>query len=167
MASDKQIRRQQLVGIFVGGVLVLGGAVLTAVSVLPRVFRRNRKLMRLGAMQRYNDFTRRSAGSERSPFALLTHAGRRSGRTYHTALGAQAYGDGFLLPLGYGTETDWYRNVMAAGACTLAWKGRTYRLERPELLSGPEALQAWPLRQRITLRLSGIHDFVWVHETTG
>jgi deazaflavin-dependent oxidoreductase (nitroreductase family) len=167
MRSDKQIRWQRLGGIFVVVVLALGGAVLTTVSVLPRVVRQNRKLLRAGAAQKYNDITRRSAGRQRSPFALLTHAGRRSGRTYHAALGAQAYGDGFLLPLGYGTQTDWYRNVMAAGTCTLAWKGRTYQLERPELLSGPEALQAWQLRQRITLRLSGIHDFLWVHEKTG
>ncbi|BAX92924.1 nitroreductase/quinone reductase family protein [Mycobacterium shigaense] len=165
MVSDKQIRLQRRVGIVVA--LVLGGVVLTAVSVLPRVGRRYRKLLRASAFQKYNDMTRKSAGSRRSPFALLTHVGRRSARTYHTALGAQAYGDGFLLPLGYGSQTDWYRNVMGTGTCALAWKGQTYQLERPELLSGSEALQAWPLRQRITLRLAGIHDFLWVHKTAG
>jgi len=165
MRPDKHIRRRRLVGIFALAVLTLGGgAVLTTVSVLPRVVRRNRELLRGGAAQRYNDFTRKSAGTERSPFALLTHLGRRSGRTYQTALGAHAYGDGFLLPLGYGTKTDWYRNVMAARTCQLAWKGHTYQLERPEMLCGRDVVQAWPLRQRITLRLAGIHDFVWLHE---
>ena len=107
-------------------------------------------------------FSRASCGSGSSD-----NVGRRSGRTYRTALGAHGYGDGFLLPLGYGTKTDWYRNVMAAKTCQLAWKGHTYQLERPEMLSGPDAVQAWPLRQRITLRLAGIHDFVWLRERVG
>ncbi|MBV8346577.1 MAG: nitroreductase family deazaflavin-dependent oxidoreductase [Mycolicibacterium sp.] len=81
--------------------------------------------------QRYNDFTRKSAGSQRSPFALLTHVGRRSGRTYQTALGACGYGDGLVLPLGQGPQSDRYRNVMASGTAQLAWKGQTHLLERP------------------------------------
>jgi hypothetical protein len=67
--------------------------------------------------------------------------------------------------LAYGTHTDWYRNLMAAGTCTLAWKGRTYQLERPELISRPEAMWAWPIRDRILLQLAGIHDFVWLHQS--
>jgi hypothetical protein len=54
---------------------------------------------------------------------------------------------------------------MAAGACTLAWKGRSYQLERPEVLSGPEVVRTWPMRDRILLRLAGIHDFVWLHQS--
>ncbi len=111
--------------------------------------------------------TRKSAGTQRSPFALLTHVGRRSGRTYQTSLGACSYGDGFLLPLGYGPQTDWYQNVMAAGSCELAWKGRTYQLDRPEPISGPKVLRAWPLRQRITLQAAGIHDFLYLHLKAG
>jgi deazaflavin-dependent oxidoreductase (nitroreductase family) len=167
VSSDKLIRRRGLVGVFVVVVPAVGGTLLAAVSVLPRMVRRNRDLLKLGVAQRYNELTRRSAGSGRSPFALLTDVGRRSGRTYQTSLGAYAYGDGFILPLGYGTRTDWYRNVMAAGTCTLAWKDRIYQLERPELISGPEVVRAWPLRQRITLRLAGIDDFLWLHHKAG
>ena len=54
---------------------------------------------------------------------------------------------------------------MAAGTCELAWKGHIYRLQRPELISGPEARRAWPIRDRILLRLAGIHDFVWLHQS--
>jgi deazaflavin-dependent oxidoreductase (nitroreductase family) len=112
---------------------------------------------------RYNGMARKISGTPRSSWGLLTHVGRRSGRTYQTSLGARAYGDGFLLPLGYGTHTDWYRNLMAVGTGTLAWKGRTYQLERPELISGPDAMHAWSIRDRILLQLAGIHDFVWLH----
>jgi deazaflavin-dependent oxidoreductase (nitroreductase family) len=85
-------------------------------------------------------------------FAVLKHVGRRSGRAYETPLGACSFGDGFILPLAYGTEVDWCRNVMAAGTCTLRWKGQEYVLERPEIITGPEAMSVWPFWQRFSLR---------------
>ena len=84
--------------------------------------------------------------------AVLKHVGRRSGRAYETPLGACSFGDGFILPLAYGTEVDWCRNVMAAGTCTLRWKGQEYVLERPEIITGPEAMSVWPFWQRFSLR---------------
>jgi hypothetical protein len=68
--------------------------------------RQNHHLLSSGVSKKYNDFMRKTAGSPRSPFALLTHVGRRSGRTYETALGAYSYGDGILLSRGYGNQTD-------------------------------------------------------------
>jgi deazaflavin-dependent oxidoreductase (nitroreductase family) len=97
-------------------------------------------------------------------FAVLTHVGRRSGRAYKTPLGACAFGDGFVLALAYGTEVDWCRNVMAAGTRTPRWKGQEYALERPEIITGPEVIRAWPLRQRFVIWASGIHQFLWVHK---
>ena len=169
MGIDKRTGGQRLAGMMEVVVLALGGTVLAWLVVFPRVFRRNRDLLLgLGPFKRflttYNDMTRKISGTERSSWGLLTHVGRRSGRTYQTSLGTCPYGDGFLLPLGYGTRTDWYRNLMAAGTCTLGWKGRTYQLERPELISGPEPMRAWRPRERILLRLAGMHDFVWLHQ---
>jgi deazaflavin-dependent oxidoreductase (nitroreductase family) len=160
------------IGKRIGGVVVLavGGMALAWLVLLPRIFRRNRDLLlKRGPFKKfltsYNDMTRNISGTQRSSWGLLTHVGRRSGRVYQTSLGTNAYGDGFLLPLGYGPRTDWYRNLMAAGVCTLAWKGRSYQLERPELISGPEAMRAWPIRDRILLQLAGMHDFVWLHQS--
>ncbi|WP_156763008.1 nitroreductase family deazaflavin-dependent oxidoreductase [Mycobacterium sp. E787] len=150
--------------------LLLVLAVLGWLVVLPRIIRRNRGILFNRGWFRtflttYNGMTRKISGTKRSSWGLLTHVGRRSGRVYQTSLGTAAYGDGFLLPLGYGRQTDWYRNLMSAGIGTLAWKGRTYALERPELISGPEAMRAWPLVSRMLLRLSGIHEFVWLHHS--
>ena len=160
------------IGKRIGGVVVLavGGMALAWLVLLPRIFRRNRDLrLKRGPVKKfltsYNDMTRKISGTQRSSWGLLTHVGRRSGRVYQTSLGTNAYGDGFLLPLGYGPHTDWYRNLMAAGVGTLTWKGRTYQLARPELISGPEAMRAWPIRDRILLHLAGMHDFVWLHES--
>ncbi|OBI60659.1 hypothetical protein A5706_17555 [Mycobacterium sp. E796] len=114
----------------------------------------------------YNGMTRNIAGTKRTSWGLLTHVGRRSGRVYQTPLGTNPYGDGFLLPLGYGPQTDWYRNLLAAGVGTLNWRGRTYQLERPELISGREPMRSWPIGSQIMLRLAGIHEFVWLHQST-
>jgi deazaflavin-dependent oxidoreductase (nitroreductase family) len=138
------------------------GAVLLS-SLTPRVLRRNQDWLRRGVFRTYNDINRSSAGTRRSLFALLRHVGRRSGTPYETPLGVIPYGDGFLLPLTYGRECDWCRNVLAAGTCTLAWKGRTYELSRPEIIAGPEAMAAWPAWQRIPIRGAGVREFVWLH----
>jgi deazaflavin-dependent oxidoreductase (nitroreductase family) len=166
MAIDKQIGQRSVVV-----VLVVGGAALSGFVLLPRIVRRNRALLfDRGWFKKflttYNGIARKISGTPRSSWGLLTHVGRRSGRVYQTSLGANPYGDGFLLPLGYGPQTDWYRNLMAAGVCTLAWRGRTYQLERPKLISGPEAMRSWPLGSRIMLQLTGIHEFVWLHQRT-
>jgi deazaflavin-dependent oxidoreductase (nitroreductase family) len=170
MGIDKRTRGQRLTGTVFGVVLAVGGVVLTWLVVFPRVFRRNRdRMLEIGLLKKfltsYNAMTRHISGTERSSWGLLTHVGRRSGRTYQTSLGTCTYGDGFLLPLGYGTHTDWYRNLMAAGTGTLAWKGSTYQLERPELISGSDPMHAWRLRDRILLHLAGMHDFVWLHQS--
>ena len=165
VGTHKKVRTGRRVAV---AILTVGGVVLAWLVLLPRMLRRNRSLLsRQGPVGRlvktYNNWALHISGTRRSSWGLLTHVGRRSGRTYQTSLGTHPYGDGLLLPLGYGTRTDWYRNVMAAEECTVAWKGRTYHLRRPELISGPEAMQAWPIQDRILLRLSGIHDFVWLH----
>jgi deazaflavin-dependent oxidoreductase (nitroreductase family) len=170
MVSDERTGGHRLAGSILVAALVLSGVSLTWLVLMPRIFRRNRDLLlRRGPFKRlltrYNDMTRKVSGTSRSPWGLLTHVGRRSGRTYQTSLGTYDYGDGFLLPLGYGTHTDWYQNLMAAGTCELAWKGHTYHLERPELISGPEVTRVWPIRDRILLQLAGIHDFVWLHQS--
>lgn len=151
-------------------VLAVGGTILTGLVLFPRIFRRNRDLLvRLGPVERLlttcDDMARRISGTQRSSWGLLTHVGRHSGHIYQTSLGAHPYRDGFLLPLGDGPHTDWYQNLVAAGVCTLAWKGHTYWLERPELISGPEVRGAWPIGPRILLQLGGIHDFVWLHQS--
>jgi hypothetical protein len=71
-----------------------------------------------------------------------------------------------VVSLAYGSGTDWCRNVMAAGTCTLAWKGQTYQLERLEIISGQQVLHAWPVWERIALRAAGIEDFLWLRRKT-
>jgi deazaflavin-dependent oxidoreductase (nitroreductase family) len=72
--------------------------------------------------------------------AVVSHVGRRSGRPYRTPVAVAEVAQGFLVPLPYGEDTDWRRNVQAAGGCTLRWAGRDYVLGHPEVLAADRAL---------------------------
>lgn len=107
-----------------------------------------------------NRLTRRFARVPFGPFALVRHMGRRSGTLYETPIMVEQVEDHFVFALTYGPEVDWYRNVLAAGYCTLVWHGRVYRLDEPEPLSARRALPAYPPAQRFILRLLGTRHFV-------
>src|SRR5207248_8043902 len=70
-----------------------------------------------------NRITSRFAG--RLPgFGIVTHIGRKSGRVYHTPINVFRAPNGFLMALTYGQESEWVKNVMAAGGCELKARGR-------------------------------------------
>src|SRR5579859_3528831 len=66
-------------------------------------------------------------------FAVVVHTGRQTGRQYQTPINAFRRGDGFIIILTYGPATDWARNVLAAGGCSLITQGRALRLVQPRL----------------------------------
>lgn len=161
MVALQAIRPSRIVAV------TLAATPLSLVLLL-RIFRNKREVLLnhgafRGFLKSYNSITRHNSGTRLSTLGLLTHVGRRSGRSYRTSLGVTRYRDGFLLPLTYGPRTDWYRNLMAAGTGTLVWRGQTYQLERPEIVAGPEALRSWPTGSRIALQMAGVHDSVWLH----
>jgi hypothetical protein len=73
---------------------------------------------------------------------------------------AERVEDHFLVALTYGPEVDWYRNVLAAGACTLVWHRHVYRLDQPEPMAAESALPLFPPPQRLILRLLCTRHFV-------
>ena len=100
------------------------------------------------------------AGRAHSPYALLRHVGRRSGRVYATPVVAERSSDSFVIALPYGTGVDWYRNVLAKGRCTLTWHGQDYLLVEPELL---DAATAEPLLAPVRasgLKLLGVKHYL-------
>lgn len=107
-----------------------------------------------------NRVTRRFARFRHGPFALVRHVGRRSGKPYETPIMVEHVGDHFLVALTYGSDVDWYRNVQAAGQCTLVWHRRVYALDGPEPLDPRAALPAFPPFERMILRMRGTQHFV-------
>jgi deazaflavin-dependent oxidoreductase (nitroreductase family) len=67
-------------------------------------------------------------------YSIVKHTGRRSGREYQNPVIAYPLGDGFVISVLYGLESNWVRNVMAAHRLTVRTKGRDFALENPEII---------------------------------
>ena len=101
------------------------------------------------------------AGSRRLPlFAVVHHSGRRSGRSYTTPVGARRTADGFVIPLTFGEGADWFRNVQAAGAGVIRWKGAYYPVIEPTVVDWATARPAFYPIERVLVPLIGIKQFV-------
>jgi deazaflavin-dependent oxidoreductase (nitroreductase family) len=81
----------------------------------------------------------RSAGKQGSSTSVIRHVGRRSGRTYQTPVIAAKHDDSFVIALPYGERTDWLKNVLAEGSAAIVTDGRTYEVDRPEVIPMAEA----------------------------
>jgi deazaflavin-dependent oxidoreductase (nitroreductase family) len=92
-------------------------------------------------------------------FGILTHVGRKSGRVYRTPVNVFRVPEGFLIALTYGRESEWVRNVVAAGGCKLETRGVQYHLSSPTIVRDPTR-RRFPFPVRIVLRLIGANDFM-------
>lgn len=75
-------------------------------------------------------------------YPVVSHVGRKSGKTYQTPLDALRTDTGYVLVARYGPESDWVQNVLAAGEATLRVDGTEHRLGSPRLVDLDEALDA-------------------------
>lgn len=86
-------------------------------------------------------------------FAIVEHAGRRSGATYRTPVNAFRTSEGFAIALTYGAESEWVRNVLVAGGGHVQHRGQRIRVEDPRVERGPKALGLLPTPARVAQRL--------------
>jgi len=115
------------------------------VTLSDRLARFNREL--------FNPAVRTFAGRRGSPVAVVEHRGRRSGRRYRTPVLAFRVAGGYVVALFYGAGSDWARNVLAAGSCTLERGGRRVQLADLRLLDTSEGMALVPALMRPGLRL--------------
>jgi hypothetical protein len=93
------------------------------------------------------------AGRQWSPWAIVGHVGRRSGRTYATpVIAPRVTDDRARIVVAFGVETDWCRNVLEAGQYTLVWQGREYALVNPELIETTGIWRLLPRGKYLTAR---------------
>jgi deazaflavin-dependent oxidoreductase (nitroreductase family) len=90
---------------------------------------------------------------------LVVHRGRRSGREYRTPVNVFPAEDGFIIALAYGPDTDWVRNVVAAGGCGLRTRGRVLRLGEPRVYHDETRQGIRPVERQV-LKLIGVADFL-------
>ena len=112
-----------------------------------------------------NPVMRKLAGRKHMRMAAqIRHVGRRSGRPYVTPAGARLAGDRFVIPLTFGNQSDWSRNVRAAGGCTIKLEGTEYRAVEPELAdrdqAAPVVRAAFGPAERAMFRMLGIRQYL-------
>ncbi len=85
-------------------------------------------------------------------FAIVSHVGRKSGRAYRTPVNAFRTDSGYIIALTYGSESDWVKNVLAAGSCELQTRGRRVCLFSPRI--NTDRSKGWaPLPIKVILNL--------------
>jgi deazaflavin-dependent oxidoreductase (nitroreductase family) len=119
-----------------------------------------------------NPFIRKLAGRRHFRMAAqIRHTGRRSGRAYMTPAGARRSGDLIVIPLTFGNQSDWSRNVRAAGGCSIRLNGQDYDTTQPEFLSAQQAdplvRTAFSPLERASFTMLGIRQFMILHIMPG
>lgn len=96
---------------------------------------------------------------------VIVHAGRTSGTEYRTPVLAFGFRGGFVVALTYGRDSDWVKNVVAAGGCRIERGGEMATLDRPRLVDEDEVLPVLPGSFRLALSLLNVHDFLVMDRT--
>jgi deazaflavin-dependent oxidoreductase (nitroreductase family) len=112
-----------------------------------------------------NPLIRKLAGRRHFNMAAkIYHRGRRSGREYVTPATARLSGDHFWVSLTFGPNSDWCKNVRAAGECTIRWHGKDYHAVRPVVVDRSvglsEAGQAFKRREKAMMKAIGVNQFL-------
>ena len=98
--------------------------------------------------------------ARRAPgFGVVLHTGRRSGRAYRTPVNAFRTPYGYVIALTYGPDSEWPKNVLAAGGATLLTRSTAVPLVRPRLVH-TQRHPAIPAPVQVVLRLLGVHDYL-------
>ena len=75
------------------------------------------------------------------PWVVLLHKGRRSGRAYRTPVMAFRHGETLIIALLYGEESQWLKNLTAAGGGQFVRGGRTFELGAPRVVDTADAVE--------------------------
>ena len=78
----------------------------------------------------------------RGKYPVVTHVGRRSGKTYQTPLDAFPTKTGYVLVARYGPKSDWIQNILSAGEASVRVDGQEHALTSPRLVGQEQALDA-------------------------
>ncbi len=130
------------VGVFLGGMRAKWPPVVNAVRRL------NLKVMNPRQMA--------TAGQPGAYAQILRHTGRTSGKTYETPLGIEPTEDGFVIALVYGNDTQWLRNVLAAGRAEVVRDDVSYAVDRPEVVPVADVVDYFRSSDRRLFGLFGV-----------
>ena len=113
-------------------------------------------------------FTNRVLGSiprRISPFLLVHHTGRHSGRTYTTPLAGFDTPSGIIITPTYGPRADWVQNVLAAETLLVDRKGIVRAYGGARLIPRFEAWPHLPRLVRLAMRVLRIDWYVYAERS--
>jgi deazaflavin-dependent oxidoreductase (nitroreductase family) len=94
------------------------------------------------------------------PMAVVHHVGRKTGRAYRSPVIAFRSKAGVVIPMTYGRDVDWARNIVRAGGCQLAQSGRRFTLRKPRIVGFAQASQRLPAVLRPFFRTMDFPGYV-------
>ncbi len=94
------------------------------------------------------------------PLAVVHHVGRKSRREYHSPVVAFPTTKGFVIPMTYGRDVDWARNLVAAKGGAVQQLGRRHAVRNPRIVDGKAAYPHLPPVVRDALRLADFPGYV-------
>ena len=92
--------------------------------------------------------------------AIVHHVGRRSGKPYATPVISHQSHEDVIIPLPYGTEIDWLRNLLAAGRAVVDLEGRSLMVDEPAVVDMDDVIGLLPAPMVRTVRFNGARDAV-------
>lgn len=95
-----------------------------------------------------------------SPFVVVYHVGRKSGRRFATLAAAFRTPDGYLLTPTYGPDCDWVRNILKSGSFAIERRGVSYRLTGARLIPRADAWPYLPSLVRLAMRILRVEWYV-------
>ena len=97
-------------------------------------------------------------------WGVLEHTGRTSGRRYRIPVAIIRSNGGFIVPLPWGAATQWSRNVLASGRCTITWHSREYATIDPVVADWATVRPSFNRVLQALVPILGIAEFVVLTE---
>ncbi len=94
------------------------------------------------------------------PLAVVHHVGRKSGRRYRSPVVAFRSASGFVIPMTYGRDVDWARNLVHARGCEVQQMGQRFELRNPRIVGFAAAEKHLPALMRPALRVADFPGYV-------
>jgi deazaflavin-dependent oxidoreductase (nitroreductase family) len=94
------------------------------------------------------------------PLAVVRHVGRKTGRRYRTPVVAFRSDAGIVIPMTYGRDVDWARNMIHANGCEVERMGRRITLRSPRIVGFDRAKQRLPAALRPFFRAADFPGYV-------
>jgi deazaflavin-dependent oxidoreductase (nitroreductase family) len=96
------------------------------------------------------------------PLAVVHHVGRKSGRRFRTPVVAFRTPTGFIIPMTYGRDVDWARNLISGRGGEVVRYGHSVAVRNPRIVGGAAAFAALPVGVRTALRAANLPGYVLV-----